>query len=326
MNDIRRILVAIAEPNARAQPGLEKATQLARRTGAEIDLFHCLYNPYVQSQRIYGRRGLSADIEMLVQATRERLEQRAKPVAESGIRIRTSVRWDYPAHEGIVRQAVRHKADLVVATTQRYRAAQRWFLSNTDWQLIRECPMPLLLVKSPRAWTSSTVLAAIDPLHAHAKPAALDAEILRFGSILSDALESSLHVAHAYPPAMTVVPGMMAEALPVAVTGPEARRYARRVRRAVTTLCRRHGVSDRRLHVTTGDAKALIPELARQLGTQLVVMGAVSRSGLKRLFIGNTAERIIDRLDCDICVIKPPGFRTPVAAQPHRLPMLFPAV
>jgi len=326
MNDIRRILVAISEPNARAQPALEKAAELARRTGAEIDLFHCLYNPYVQSERLYGTRGLSADIEMLVQVTRERLEQRAKPVADSGVRIRTSVHWDYPAHEGIVRQAMRHKSDLVVAATQRHRAAERLFLSNTDWQLIRECPMPLLLVKSPRAWTASTVLAAIDPLHAHAKPAALDAEILKMGSALSGALESSMHVVHAYPPALTVVPGMMAEALPVAVTGPQARRYARRIRRAVTALSRRHGVSDRRTHVETGDPATLIPQLARQLGTQLVVMGAVSRSGLKRLFIGNTAERIIDRLDCDICVVKPPGFRSPVPSRPHRRPMLFPAV
>jgi universal stress protein E len=326
MNDIRRILVAVAEPSARAQPGLDKAVELARRTGAEIDLFHCLYNPYVQSERVYGRRGLSADIEMLVQVTRERLEQRARPVAERGVRIRTSVRWDYPPHEAIVRQAMRHKSDLVVATTQRYRAAQRLFLSNTDWQLIRECPMPLLLVKSPRPWTSSTVLAAIDPLHAHAKPAALDPEILRIGSILSTALESPMHVVHAYAPAVTIVPGMMAEALPVAVTGPEARRYERRIRRAVTTLGRRHGVSDRRTHVTTGDPATVIPQLARQLGTQLVVMGAVSRSGLKRLFIGNTAERIIDRLDCDICVVKSPGFQSPVPARSHRRPMLFPAV
>jgi universal stress protein E len=292
----------------------------------EIDLFHCLYNPYVQSERVYGRRGLSADIEMLVQVTRERLEQRAKPVADSGVRIRTSVRWDYPAHEGIVRQALRHRSDLVVAATQRRRAAERLILSNTDWQLIRECPMPLLLVKSPRPWTSSTVLAAIDPLHAHAKPAALDGEILRIGSLLSEALESPMHVVHAFAPALTIVSGIMAEALPVAVTGPQARRYERGVRRAVTTLGRRHGVSDRRTHVTTGDPSVLIPQLARQLGTQMVVMGAVSRSGLRRLFIGNTAERIIDRLDCDICVVKPPGFRTPVSTRPSRRPMLFPAV
>jgi hypothetical protein len=41
-------------------------------------------------------------------------------------------------------------------------------------------------------------------------------------------------------------------------------------------------------------------------------MGAVSRSGLKRLLIGNTAERILDELRCDILVVKPPRFRNRV--------------
>jgi len=34
-------------------------------------------------------------------------------------------------------------------------------------------------------------------------------------------------------------------------------------------------------------------------------MGAVSRSALKRLFVGSTAEHILDRLACDALIIKP---------------------
>jgi universal stress protein E len=60
-----------------------------------------------------------------------------------------------------------------------------------------------------------------------------------------------------------------------------------------------------------------IPRLARQLGCDLVVMGALSRSGLKRIFIGNTAERILDSLDCDVLVVKPPGF----AGKLNRVPL-----
>jgi hypothetical protein len=45
----------------------------------------------------------------------------------------------------------------------------------------------------------------------------------------------------------------------------------------------------------------------------LVVMGAVSRSGLKRLLIGNTAEAILDSLTCDVLVMKPGRFQSKVA-------------
>jgi hypothetical protein len=42
-------------------------------------------------------------------------------------------------------------------------------------------------------------------------------------------------------------------------------------------------------------------------------MGAVSRSGLKRIFIGNTAQRLLDLLPCDILVVKPRQFRARVS-------------
>ena len=41
----------------------------------------------------------------------------------------------------------------------------------------------------------------------------------------------------------------------------------------------------------------------------IVVMGALARAGLKRLLIGNTAERVLDHLPCDLLVIKPRGLR-----------------
>ena len=34
-------------------------------------------------------------------------------------------------------------------------------------------------------------------------------------------------------------------------------------------------------------------------------MGAISRSGLKRLVIGNIAEQVLDALPCDVLVLKP---------------------
>ena len=65
-------------------------------------------------------------------------------------------------------------------------------------------------------------------------------------------------------------------------------------------------------HVVAGDPVRELPVLARSLGAALTVMGAVSRSGLKSLFIGHTAERVLDRMSSDVLVVKPHGFRTKV--------------
>jgi universal stress protein E len=37
-------------------------------------------------------------------------------------------------------------------------------------------------------------------------------------------------------------------------------------------------------------------------------MGAVSRSALERMLIGQTAEQVLDAVDCDVLVVKPPDF------------------
>jgi hypothetical protein len=67
-----------------------------------------------------------------------------------------------------------------------------------------------------------------------------------------------------------------------------------------------------------------ISTVARKVGADLVVMGAVSRSGLKRLFIGNTAERVLNTLPCDVLVVKPAHFEKRVAAKSRGMRLIAP--
>ncbi|WP_213457176.1 universal stress protein [Thiocapsa sp.] len=41
-------------------------------------------------------------------------------------------------------------------------------------------------------------------------------------------------------------------------------------------------------------------------------MGTVGRTGIPGLLMGNTAETILQQVDCSVLAIKPPGFVTPV--------------
>ncbi|HYL70158.1 MAG TPA: universal stress protein, partial [Candidatus Dormibacteraeota bacterium] len=66
-------------------------------------------------------------------------------------------------------------------------------------------------------------------------------------------------------------------------------------------------------HLIAGDPTAVVRDAARQLRADIVVAGAVSRSGLKRAFIGNTAERLLDCLPCDLLIVKPAEFSSGVA-------------
>ena len=51
---------------------------------------------------------------------------------------------------------------------------------------------------------------------------------------------------------------------------------------------------------------------ARRHGMDIIVMGTVGRTGLPGLFIGNTAENVIDQVDCSLLAVRPEGFASPV--------------
>jgi len=69
--------------------------------------------------------------------------------------------------------------------------------------------------------------------------------------------------------------------------------------------------------LASGRAPEELPEIATKLKADVVVMGAVARNRWKRLFIGATAERTLEHLPCDLLIVKPDWFRTPVDMQAH---------
>jgi universal stress protein E len=322
--EIKRILVAIADCQGRATAALDKAAALARGSGVTVTLFHSLYNPEIAGEGLFGPDTLERDIEAAVRARKAELERLTAPLGRQGIRTRVRVRWDYPVHESIVREVLREKSDLVVAESHRHTRLSRVVLSNTDWQLIRLCPCPVLFVKTARPYDRARVLAAVDPMHAHAKPAALDAAILAAADWLARAFHGSLHAAHVYRLATPFTSGVLMEPVPLPVDVSEGQ--LRRIRGEFDALLAGYGLPKARRHLRAGSAALELPSIAERVDAGVVVMGAISRSGLKRLFVGHTAERVIDRLKCDVLVLKPAGFRTPVPRRGSLRPVVLPPI
>ena len=59
------------------------------------------------------------------------------------------------------------------------------------------------------------------------------------------------------------------------------------------------------------------PQGHNRVTASVVVMGAVARNRWKRLFIGATAERTLEHLPCDLLIVKPDWFQTPVDLEKH---------
>ena len=310
MKRVDRIL-AVVDPTADRQPALTKAADLAELFGARLELFVCDYDPALTGEPVFDTDRLRQLREEFMSERRELLEDLAEELHGRGIDAETHVHWDNPLYAGILRRVEEDPPDLLVKDTHYHSAVRRALITNTDWNLIRACPVPLLLVK-PEGWPESPrVLAALDPGHAGDKPAALDHDILDYAALLAERLGGELHAAHAFfPSALLAATGAMA-GMPL-VAGQSAAEIVEaertRVGAALEAIVASHDLPPRRVHLEQGAAAELLPRLAERLGAALLVMGAVSRSRLQELFVGSTAERVLDRLPCDVLVVKPGDF------------------
>jgi universal stress protein E len=307
MQPIRRILVAVKNPAARTLPAVNKAAQIAKGLKAQLTLFHDIATP-LYAESLQGRPNLASWQREVQTARREQLEKIAKRVRKHGIDVDVAADWDFPPYEAIIRKAQRISADLLVIENHHGtgRHPARWLLAYTDWELLRLCPIPVLLVKNRRLYHRPRVLAAVDPSHAHAKPSNLDRQILRAGAQLVHALHGELHALHAMLPPFPVMPAMPdGPIVDIAADYDEMKDAARRhLERAVDAF----DVKRSHCHLVEGRPNEVIPRTARRERCAIVAMGVVSRSGLKRFFIGNTAEFVMDAVTTDVLVVKAVDF------------------
>lgn len=313
MSPMRKVLAAVKDPQARRLPGVLKAARLAAAFDAELVLFHAIAEPlYVGG--IDG--GLSPlydnppDIERRTRETqREQLERIARRLRRTGLRVSVSVEWDYPAYEAIVREGCRIGAGLIVAEQHPGRHFVAGLLHLNDWELLRRSPMPVLLVKQIRPYRAPVVLAAVDPDHTYAKPVRLDQQILRMGAAVARALHGTLHAGYAYVPLPLTAfsDGAVSNQKIIGLEVRAARAAQAKLQRTVRAVA----VPRSRQHILDRHPVDAIAQLATRTGSSIVVMGAISRSGFRRLLIGNTAERLLDRLACDVLIVKPAGLVKP---------------
>lgn len=315
MYAIHHILVAIKDPRAKSHPAVTKAAAIAAALDAQLLLFHAIDVPVYPDLGPVDGPPLPEIERRQKDRYQQLLEGIAAPLRVCGLTVTTAVEWDFPRHEAIIRAAARFGANLIIAADHATTHHAPWLLRYTDWELLRASPVPVLLVKSARPYRKPIVLAALDPTHTFGKPATLDGEILRFSATLAGARDGSVHAVHGFVPvAANLTPAVLSKSgeLEKIVVAAEEDAFD-----ALAKVAELLGVSRACLHLVGRHPTDAVEEVAARTGSQIVALGSISRSGMERLLIGNTAEGLIDRLKCDVLVVKPPAFRHTVARAPR---------
>jgi universal stress protein E len=283
--------------------------EVAQHLSAEVALFHAV--EVVPTSRWRSHRVSSEDLQrLLVDDCRRRLAERAHSL--QGISTKLVLRAGDPSTE-IVNAAIEHQCDMIVLL-ERSATREHGFGATTN-KLLRKSPIPVWAVRGSGQGYPRRILAAVDVASDDPQTRLLNDQILEIAVAFTRRSDTSLWLLHAW--------NLWGERLLSGIGGEAPERVAELVseeerthRRDIERLLQRHdtGGVDLQVELIRGDAVYVIPSAVERLGIDLLIMGTLSRTGLPGLVIGNTAERVLNRVACSVLAVKPQGFVSPLVA------------
>jgi universal stress protein E len=301
---IKHILVDI-DPTTDEQPALKRAVQLAKISGASIELFLVVHQSAIVFNTFLDENQLNKAKQSYVKSKKRWLNTYVDDVVNSDIQVSTDVCWHTPIYEAIIDKALSCKADLVIKSTHKHSTLNKIFFTPNDWQLLKTCPIPILLAKSCTSPDYKQIMAAVDPSQAHNKPESMDQTILQTTESLSTLLDVKPSAVHCYDPGDV---GFWSD-LGVNPLGFESVAFnyqdyldqfeKSRLDQFHSLTSKYPSIGDNCILVS-GHPATELPELVDEHKVDLLVMGTSYRSGL----LGSTVEKILDAVHCDVLAVK----------------------
>jgi len=318
----RRILAVMGEGTGAA--ALETAIALADHHGAKVEIFTCVQPPHDLSilARLAGRQ----QDELLEDLRRRRREEIAQVLAQTGMdrSFEIHLRTGKPFIE-VIRFTLASDVDFVVKTAEPLGSVRRFLFGSTDQHLLRKCPCPVWLVAPDANPLPRTVLAAVDlDMEDAAEPetlASLNRRVIGTALRIAGPGNAEVFLLHSWD---ALGEGLVWTFSNTGKAQSATERYTREVRekrrRAMDMLLKEAAAegsvegADRIIpRLVKGQAEQVIAEQIRSLGAEVLVMGTVARTGLEGVIIGNTAENIINSIECPVVAVKPDGFVSPIS-------------
>ncbi len=319
-------ILCVVDIDTACEPALKRAVALAESNQANLTVA-------IVGKQIEGRIRLPedgpspADLQAAVKQAHEQALDTLLDPFRAHVDISTRILNGVPFLQ-IIREVLRNGHDLVIKTPDSHTWLHRLFGSN-DMHLLRKCPCPVWLIKPEAKKSWRCILAAVDvgdayPSHELDSRQALNRQVFEMASSLALSDFAELHLVHAWDAiGESAMRGHF-----MRTPEDEIKAYIKQVKKSEEHSMAAFldemasGQSDNavdylkpEVHVVKGWARAVIPKQAKKIKADLIVMGTVGRTGIPGFIMGNTAEEILNSIDCSVLAVKPPEFVTPVTLE-----------
>ena len=285
------LVVADLEDNCYATP---RGLELASKLGVDVDVVAFAYAP-LKSLRVKPamqetiKKRLLAERKKQVKALIDKYRSR-------GQKIELVVEWEKDITRWINRRCRGGSYLWVIKTGNRTESLVH---SSTDWQLLRECPKPVLLVADKKWHRTKPVLVTLDLSTKVASKRTLNSKLLGVARDLAKALEVELEIITAIE-----IPTLLSDldlVDPIAFVKDATAAMQPHIRK----LAAEFDLPESAFLCKRGPVEKVITSRAAAVRAQIVVLGTVARKGVKARLLGNTAEKVLRHMKTDVLAIKP---------------------
>ena len=291
---IESILV-ISDQQDKEQKALSHAKVMAESYGAKLHVVAFNYEHFNSLPPELSDMQHSEIKEKILLAGRKWLDSQ---LAKQGLESQASyeVVWEKDIPAWLKKHCAAHDYDLIIKTGHR---SERAFYVPTDWHLLRNNLVPILLVAEKKWRKKQSIMLTLDMATRVKSKQALNQKLIDAGLTLAAGTGMPLHICFslAISPVLkdlgiidqrTAVKDAKAKYIPL-----------------INSMLRGHEIPVEHIHIKAGPATKVIPSVASKIGAALVIIGSVGRKGVRAKIMGNTAEGVLALLKTDILVIQP---------------------
>ena len=282
-----RTIIAVIDPSEEKQISLEKALPLARKTKANIIAYLCDYLPHEKMTKATsvreGRKTFVAERKAWLQGIIDTLDT-------SDVMVEVKVEYGKFWYTAVLRAASRLRGDLIIKSTEKHSKSKRLLTKTSDYTLLRRSPCPVLLARDSQPWQQGKLLAALDLESEDEGHFRLNSSIMHKAHFFHDLLGLDVHIVSACNPKGEFAQLSADDSLDDGLTPAEQ-------------VGEYFDVPTDHIQLIDGPAVDVITKTAKDMSPDMIIIGTVARTGVKGILVGNTAERILDGIDCDILAI-----------------------
>ena len=313
MKQFKNIFVFLQKMDQSEEALIKRALLLAIRNKAEITFSAGTSSvPRNLEELIQFKLGENV-VAIHKKSSRDKLELCVEPHIFDGQRIHYQILEGRP-FIAVIKAVLERSFDLVMIEPEANESVNRFFFGATVMNLLRKCPCPVWVFKPALHGTYNRILAAIDTSTKRENEKKLNESIIEISETLAAREDAELHVIHCWEGSGESVVRSNVPPHLASVIEEYTRHAQETARQDFETVLQKsqHGLDRKIHHFEHGIPGEIVPHLAYQHNIELLIMGTLGRSGLKGLFIGNSAEKIIDAIECSVLALKPEGFKSPV--------------